>query len=493
MLLLAGAQILGGDVHDAVGVDIEGDLDLRNAAAGRGDAVQVEAAQALVVSGHLALALEDIDLNGGLVVRGGGEDLALAGGDGGVALDELGAHAAQGLDAQRQRGHVQQQDALHVAAQNAALDGSADGHTLIGVDALEAFLAHQGLDHILHGGDAAGAAHQQDLADVAGIQAGVGQSLAHGAGGLFHQVVGQLVELGPGQGHIQMLGAGGVGGDIGQIDVGGGHAGELHLGLLGGLAQALHGHLVVGEVDALGLAELIHQVLGDAGVEVIAAQAVVAGGCQNFDDAVADLQHGDVEGAAAQVVDHDLLVALLVQTVGQSGRGGLVDDALDIKAGDLAGVLGGLTLSVGEVSGDGDDRLGDGLAQIGLGVRLQLLQHHGGDLLGGIGLVVDGDFVVGAHLALDGGDGAVGVGDGLALGDLANHTLAGLGEGHHGRGGAGAFGVGNNGSLAAFHHGDAAIGGSQIDTDNLTHFFVLLYISDVYTIWIAEHCSALRN
>jgi hypothetical protein len=32
VLLLAGAQILGGDVDDAVGVDVEGDLDLRHAA-----------------------------------------------------------------------------------------------------------------------------------------------------------------------------------------------------------------------------------------------------------------------------------------------------------------------------------------------------------------------------------------------------------------------------------------------------------------------------
>ena len=30
-----------------------------------------------VISGHLALALQDVDLDGGLVVRGGGEDLAL--------------------------------------------------------------------------------------------------------------------------------------------------------------------------------------------------------------------------------------------------------------------------------------------------------------------------------------------------------------------------------------------------------------------------------
>ena len=52
---------------------------LRHAAAGRCDAVQVEAAKALVVGRHLTLALQDVDLNRGLVVRGGGEDLALLG------------------------------------------------------------------------------------------------------------------------------------------------------------------------------------------------------------------------------------------------------------------------------------------------------------------------------------------------------------------------------------------------------------------------------
>jgi hypothetical protein len=80
----------------------------------------------LLYCGHLALALQDVDLDGGLVVRGGGEDLALLGRDGGVAVDELGEHAAQGLDAQGQRGDVQQQQALDVAAQHAALDGRAD-------------------------------------------------------------------------------------------------------------------------------------------------------------------------------------------------------------------------------------------------------------------------------------------------------------------------------------------------------------------------------
>ena len=115
-LLLAGAQVLSAYVHDTVGIDIEGDFDLRHAAGSRSDAVQMEGAQALVVAGKLTLALQDVDLNAGLVVSSGGEDLALLGGDGGVAVDDLGADAAQGLNAQAQRGDIQQQQALDVAA-----------------------------------------------------------------------------------------------------------------------------------------------------------------------------------------------------------------------------------------------------------------------------------------------------------------------------------------------------------------------------------------
>ena len=280
---------------------------------------------------------------------------------------------------------------------------------------------------------------------------------------------GQLVELGPGEGHVQVLGAVGVSGDIGQVDVGGGNTGELDLGLLSGLLQALHGDLVAGEVHTVGALELAHQVLHDALVEVVAAQTVVAGGGQDLDDAVVDLQDGDIERAAAQVVDHDLLGLLLIHAVSQSRGGGLVDDPLDVQASDPAGVLGGLTLGIGKVGGDGDDGLGDGAAQVGLGVRLELLQDHGADLLGRVALAVHGDLVVRAHLTLDGRDGAVGVGDGLALCHLAHHPLAGLGKCHHRGGGPVAFRVGDDDGFAALHHSHAGVCSTKVDTDNFRH------------------------
>ena len=120
--------------------------------------------------------------------------------------------------------------------------------------------------------------------------------------------------------------------------------------------------------------------VGDRFTVGLAAQAPY-----NFttEDAVGDVEQRDVESAAAQVEDQDrLLLVALVQAVGQRGGGRLVDDAVDRQARDLAGLLGGLTLGVAEVGRNRDDGVGDGLAQVGLGVRFELLQDQGADFLG---------------------------------------------------------------------------------------------------------------
>src|ERR1700726_3869903 len=68
LLLLAGRLVLGRNVHDAIGVDVESDLDLRHAARCRRDTDQVELTQQLVVGGELAFTLEDADRDRRLVV-----------------------------------------------------------------------------------------------------------------------------------------------------------------------------------------------------------------------------------------------------------------------------------------------------------------------------------------------------------------------------------------------------------------------------------------
>ena len=164
-------------MHDAVGVDVEGDLDLRNAARRRRQVDELELAERLVVARHLPLALQHVDLDARLHVVGRGEHLGALGRDGGVALDELGHHATLGLDAEAQRGDVEQQHVLDVAAQHAGLDRSADGDDFVGVDALVGLLAREADDQIDDGGHAGGAADEDDVVQLALADAGVLQRL----------------------------------------------------------------------------------------------------------------------------------------------------------------------------------------------------------------------------------------------------------------------------------------------------------------------------
>ena len=112
VLLPAGAQILGRHLDHAVDVDVKGDLDLRLGGETAPDAVELELAQALVVAGKVALALQHVDLHAGLHGACRGKDLALAGGDHAVAGDQRGGHAAQRLNGQGQRGDIHQHQTL---------------------------------------------------------------------------------------------------------------------------------------------------------------------------------------------------------------------------------------------------------------------------------------------------------------------------------------------------------------------------------------------
>ena len=245
---------------------------------------------------------------------------------------------------------------------------------------------------------------------------------------------------------------------------------EFLLCLLGCLAQSLHGRLVLGQVDALGVLDGLDEVVNDALVPVVSAESVVAGRGLDLDGrkrvlVLADLEQGHVERAAAEVEHQDQLVFLaLVQAVRECGGGGLVDDAQHVEARDLAGVLGGLALGVVEVRGHGDDRVGHLLAQVLLCVSLELAEDARADFLRRVRLAVDVRGPVGAHVALHGRDGAVNVGDGLALGDFANQHLAGLGERDHRRGGAGALCVCDDGGLATLKNGNDRVGGAEVNS-----------------------------
>ncbi len=495
-VLLVGRLVLGSHVHDAVGVDIEGHLDLRHAARCRRNTHQVELTQDLVVRSHRTLALEHADGHGRLVVLGGREDLGLLGRDGGVALDQRGEHTAQGLDAQGQRGHVQQQHVLDVALQNASLNGSAQSHDFIRVHTLVRLLAEVFLHGFLNRRHAGHTTDQHHFVDVRSLQAGVGQSLLARLDGAGDQIFDQSFQLSARQLDVQVQRARGVHGDERQVDLVLGGRGQFLLGLFSLFLQALKGEFVRTQVNALLLLELVGEVVDQTHVEVFTAKEGVAVGRLHFEHAVADLEDRDVEGTTAEVVNGDLLTVVLVQTIGQSGSGRLVDDAQDFEAGDLAGVLGGLTLGVVEVGRNRDDGLGDGLTQIGLGRFLHLGEGEGRNLLRRVVLAVgldpgvavralrdfEGNHVLvlghnriakgAADQALDGEEGVGRIGDSLTLCGLTHQNFTTVLDGDHRRGGASALGVFDHLGVGAVHDGDARVGGTEVDADNLGHGLV---------------------
>ena len=201
---------------------------------------------------------------------------------------------------------------------------------------------------------------------------------------------------------------------------------------------------------------------------------------EHLEHTVAHLEHGHVEGAAAQVEHQDALIALAIEAVGQGSRSRLVDDAQHLKASDLAGVLSGLALGVVEIGGNGDHRLGHRLTEILTSVFSQLAEHLGTHFLrrkllaqhrafhlhiGARFLNAIADFLrlfgdlinTTANKPLYRIKGVFGVHHRLTLGDLAHQLILVFGVGHHGGCGAKPFGVGNHGGLAALHNGDTAV------------------------------------
>ncbi len=237
------------------------------------------------------------------------------------------------------------------------------------------------------------------------------------------------------------------------------------------------------QVDAGVLFEFFDQPVHDGFVPVVAAEVGVAIGGFDFEYAVADFEHGDVECATTQVVNRDLFVGLFVEAVGEGGGRGFVHDAQHVEAGDFSGVFGSLALGVVEVSGNGDNRISDFFAEASFGIGLELSQNHGGDFRRavGFGFAVNCDLHMGvavggfddfvghaanfagyfvvfaAHKALDRKDSVSSVGNGLAFGGLAHEAFAIFGESNDGRGCAGTFSVFEHKGLVAVHNGHAAI------------------------------------
>ena len=290
-------------------------------------AFQAEVAEGAVIARQFALALQHVDIHRGLVVLGRGEGFRLARGDGRVALDKLGHDAAERLQPERERRHVEQHDAFHFARQNARLDRRADRHHLVRIHRLVRFLAAGQPPHErLHGGHARCAADEDHLVDVALGDLGIRERLLYRPDAALDKIRRKLLELGPRELHLQVLRSRCIGGDERQADGGFERARKFDLRLLRRFGEPLQRLPVFAQIDALIALKFFRHPVHQPLVEIVAAQVRIARSRADFEDAVADIEDRDVEGAAAEIEHHDRFVLLLVETVGERRRSRLVDD-----------------------------------------------------------------------------------------------------------------------------------------------------------------------
>ena len=219
LLLLARRLVSRRDVEDAVRVEVERHLYLRDSTRRRQDAVEDETSQRLVVGRHRPLTLQHMDLDARLVVRRRREHLRLARRDRRVARDQRRRHAAERLDAKGQRRHVEQQHVAHFALQHSGLDRRADRHDLIRIHALVRLLAEERPHLLLHQRHARLAADEHHLIDLRRIYARVLQRLLHRSQRLLDQIADELFQLRPRDADRHVLGTRRVRSNKRQVDV----------------------------------------------------------------------------------------------------------------------------------------------------------------------------------------------------------------------------------------------------------------------------------
>ncbi len=115
------------------------------------------------------------------------------------------------------------------------------------------------------------------------------------------------------------------------------------------LLQVFGGKNIIGHGSHNLVLQEFHQQI----VDVIAAEVRVTVGGKNLENVAFrggdELEDGNVEGAAAEIVDGDFAALLFVQAVGEGRSSWFVDEAENFEAGNFTGVLGGLALGIVEM------------------------------------------------------------------------------------------------------------------------------------------------
>ena len=142
-LFLASAHVFGTNVDDTVCVDVEGNLNLRNATRSRRNVRQVELAERHVVFSELTLTLQNVDFNSRLVVACCRVDFTSSCRNGCVPLDHGRGNATKGLDTEGQWCNVEEEDVgnIVITSDDTCLERSTHCNGFVRIDAFVRSLA----------------------------------------------------------------------------------------------------------------------------------------------------------------------------------------------------------------------------------------------------------------------------------------------------------------------------------------------------------------
>ena len=82
-------------------------------------------------------------------------------------------------------------------------------------------------------------------------------------------------------------------------------------------------------------AVLLHDIIRQALIKIVAAKMIVPGSRQHLDQPFSDLDQGYVERAAAKVIHHDFLRSPVIQSVGECRRSRSLMIRTYIQSGEI--------------------------------------------------------------------------------------------------------------------------------------------------------------
>src|SRR5277367_3837721 len=355
------------DVENTVGIDIESDFDLRNTAWCRWDSSQFELAQQVVVLCSCSLTLEDLDQDTRLVVGVGGEDFGFLGRNSGVSFDQGGHDSTGSLDTHGQWCYVQQEEILGFLGGVACEDGGLNCCTVcdgfVRVDRFIWFFAVEEIaDKFLNTRDTGRSSNEDNFVDGLFIDFRITKDLLDWLHGGAEQVLTQFLESSTGDAGVE----------INTLKEGVDFDGSLSRGrestfcAFAGGTKTSEGTSIGGEILLVLSFEFLDKMVDKTVIKILSSQMGISSRCFDLENSLLNSQERHIESSTTEIEDENVLFALcfLVETVGNSGGGGFVDDTKDIETSNQTSVFGGLSLRVVKVGRDCDDCVFGGRSEV---------------------------------------------------------------------------------------------------------------------------------